>query len=172
MNRKAVYPGTFDPITYGHIDIIKRAAKIFDELIVAVAENASKNPLLSTVERMELLKQAVRGMKNVKVESFNELMVDYVQSRKIKVVVRGLRMISDFEYEFQMALTNRRLNENIEVIFMMPNQSYSFLSSKLIKEVAVLGAKLSEFLPPFVEKKLKEKFKKQAKISKKSKKAL
>jgi len=172
LNRKAVYPGTFDPITYGHIDIIKRAAKIFDELIVAVAENASKNPLLSTVERMELLKQAVRGMKNVKVESFNELMVDYVQSRKIKVVVRGLRMISDFEYEFQMALTNRRLNENIEVIFMMPNQSYSFLSSKLIKEVAVLGAKLSEFLPPFVEKKLKEKFKKQAKISKKSKKAL
>ncbi|MCK4993969.1 MAG: pantetheine-phosphate adenylyltransferase [Candidatus Omnitrophica bacterium] len=168
MNRRAVYPGTFDPITYGHIDIIKRAAKIFDELIIGVADNAMKNPLLSTVERVDLLKRAVRGMKNVKVESFNELMVDYVQSKKITVVVRGLRMISDFEYEFQMALTNRRLNKDIEVIFMMPNQSYSFLSSKLIKEVAVLGADLSEFLPLFVEKKLKEKFKKQLKIIKKS----
>lgn len=169
MNRRAVYPGTFDPITYGHIDIIKRAARIFDELIVAVADNSIKNPLLSTEERVDLVKQSVRGMNNVKVESFSELMVDYVQSRKINVVVRGLRMVSDFEYEFQMALTNRRLNKDIEVIFMMPNQSYSFLSSKLIKEVAVLGAKLSEFIPPFVEKKIKAKFKKQSKMDKKVK---
>ena len=167
MKKKAVYPGTFDPVTYGHIDLIKRAAKIFDEVIVAVADNATKNPLLSTTERVSLLKRAIRGMNNVKVESFSELMVDYVQSRKINVVVRGLRMISDFEYEFQMALTNRKLNKNIEVIFMMPNESYSFLSSKLIKEVAALGAELSEFLPLFVEKKLKEKLKKQLKISKK-----
>ena len=169
MKKRAVYPGTFDPITYGHIDIIKRAAKIFDEVIVAVADNAAKNPLLSTSERLALLKRSVRGIKNVKVESFSELMVDYVSSKKINVVVRGLRMISDFEYEFQMALTNRRLNKDIEVIFMMPNQAYSFLSSKLIKEVAVLGAKLSEFLPPFVEKKIKEKFKKQSRMAKKIK---
>ncbi len=163
MKKRAVYPGTFDPVTYGHIDLIKRAAKIFDEVIVAVADNATKNPLLNTSERVDLLKKAVRRMNNVKVESFSELMVDYVQSRKINVVVRGLRMISDFEYEFQMALTNRKLNKNIEVMFMMPNESYSFLSSKLIKEVAVLGAELSEFLPLFVEKKLKEKLKKQLK---------
>lgn len=172
MKKKAVYPGTFDPVTYGHIDIIKRAAKIFDEVIIAVADNVNKNPLLSTSERVVLLKRAVKGMKNVKVESFSELMVDYVQNKKINVIVRGLRMISDFEYEFQMALTNRRLNKNIEVIFMMPNQSYSFLSSKLIKEVAALGAKLSEFLPSFVEKKLQEKFKQQKKKSKKNKQVL
>jgi len=163
MIKNAVYPGTFDPVTYGHIDLIKRAVKIFDEVIVAVADNAAKKPLLSTSERVDLLKKAVRGMKNVTVESFSELMVDYVQSKKINVVVRGLRMISDFEYEFQMALTNRKLNRNIEVIFMMPNESYSFLSSKLIKEVAVLGAELSEFVPSFVEKKLREKLKKQLK---------
>ena len=172
MKKRAVYPGTFDPVTYGHIDLIKRAVKIFDEVIVAVADNAAKNPLLSTSERVDLLKQAVRGMKNVKVESFSELMVDYVQSKKINVVVRGLRMISDFEYEFQMALTNRKLNSNIEVIFMMPNESYSFLSSKLIKEVAALGAELSEFLPSFVEKKLKEKLKKQLKRARNNKSVL
>ncbi|MFH1094009.1 MAG: pantetheine-phosphate adenylyltransferase [Candidatus Omnitrophota bacterium] len=166
MEKKAVYPGTFDPVTYGHIDLIKRAAKIFDEVIVAVADNDTKNPLLSTSERVDLLKRAVDGMNNVKVESFSELMVDYVQSRKINVVIRGLRMISDFEHEFQMALTNRKLNSNIEVMFMMPNELYSFLSSKLIKEVAALGAKLSEFLPSFVEKKLKEKLKMQLKRSK------
>ncbi len=166
MKKKAVYPGTFDPVTYGHIDLIQRAGKIFDEVIVAVADNAAKKPLLSTSERVELLEKAVRGIKNVTVESFSELMVDYVQSKKINVVVRGLRMISDFEYEFQMALTNRKLNRNIEVIFMMPNESYSFLSSKLIKEVAVLGAELSEFVPSFVEKKLKEKLKKQLERSK------
>ncbi|MCG2711834.1 MAG: pantetheine-phosphate adenylyltransferase [Candidatus Omnitrophica bacterium] len=167
MKKKAVYPGTFDPVTYGHIDLIKRAVKIFDEVIVAVADNAAKNPLLSTSERVDLLKRAVRGMKNVKVESFSELMVDYVESKKINVVLRGLRMISDFEYEFQMALTNRKLNGNIEVIFMMPNELYSFLSSKLIKEVEVIGAELSQFLPFFVEKKLKDKLKEQLKRSKK-----
>lgn len=166
MKKKAVYPGTFDPVTYGHIDLIKRAAKIFDEVIVAVADNDTKNPLLSTSERVDLLKRAVKGMNKVKVESFSELMVDYVQSRKINVVIRGLRMISDFEYEFQMALTNRKLNSNIEVMFMMPNELYSFLSSKLIKEVAALGAELSEFLPSFVEKKLKERLKRQLKRSK------
>ena len=168
MKKRVVYPGTFDPITYGHIDIIKRAAKISDEIIVAVADNAAKNPLLSIQERVSLLNKAVAKMKNVKVESFSELMVDYVKRKEVHVVVRGLRMISDFEYEFQMALTNRKLNPNIEVIFLMPNQSYSFLSSKLIKEIAVLGADLSEFVPPFVERKLKEKLRSGIKTKGKS----
>lgn len=156
MKQRAVYPGTFDPVTYGHIDIIKRASRIYDEVVVAVAANASKGPLFNAKERVSMLKQATKGLPGVKVDTFDQLMVDYVQSKKINVVIRGLRMISDFEYEFQMALTNRKLNNNIEIIFMMPNESYSFVSSKLIKEVAKLGADLSEFVPDFVEKKLKK----------------
>ncbi|MFH1459301.1 MAG: pantetheine-phosphate adenylyltransferase [Candidatus Omnitrophota bacterium] len=156
MKKRAVYPGTFDPVTYGHIDLIKRAVKIFDEVIVSVVDNTAKNTLFSTKERMEMIKKTTQGFSKVKVESFNQLMVDYVHEKKINVVIRGLRMISDFEYEFQMALTNRKINKNIEVIFMMPNESYSFVSSKLIKEVAALGADLSAFVPKFVEKKLKK----------------
>ncbi len=156
MKKRAVYPGTFDPITFGHIDLIKRASKIFDEVIVAVADNRQKSPLFSRQERVVMLEKAVRNIKNVKVDSFDQLMVDYVESKKINVVIRGLRMISDFEYEFQMALTNRKLNNKIEIIFMMPNELYSFLSSKLIKEISFLGADLSQFVPEFVEKKLKE----------------
>ncbi len=156
LGKQVIYPGTFDPVTYGHLDLIKRASKIFDEVIVAVAENAGKDPLFSLTERVALIKKATQGMKKVKVDCFSGLMVDYARRKKINVVVRGLRMISDFEYEFQMALTNRKLAEDIEIIFMMPNESYSFLSSKLIKEIAALGADLSEFVPPFVEKKLKK----------------
>jgi len=156
LKKRAVYPGTFDPVTYGHIDLVKRAAKIFDEVIIAVTDNPAKKPLLTTQERINLLKTATRGLSKVKVEGFNQLMVDYVQEKNINVIIRGLRMVSDFEYEFQMALTNRKLNKNIEIIFMMPNEAYSFLSSTLIKEVASLGADLSEFVPPFVEKKLKK----------------
>ena len=156
MKRCAVYPGTFDPVTYGHIDLIKRAIKIFDEVIVAVADNTEKAPLFALKEREQMLKEATCDLKRVSVESFNCLMVDYVHSKNTNVVIRGLRMISDFEYEFQMALTNRKLNSDIEIVFMMPNESYSFLSSKLIKEVASLGANLSEFVPSFVEKRLKE----------------
>jgi len=156
VKKRAVYPGTFDPVTYGHIDLIKRAAKIFDEVIVAVADSIAKKPLFSTPERVAMLTRATRDLTNVSIDSFNQLMVDYVHKKNINVVIRGLRMISDFEYEFQMALTNRKLNDNIEIIFMMPNESYSFLSSKLIKEVALLGADLSEFVPGFVEKKLKK----------------
>lgn len=154
--QRAVYPGTFDPVTYGHIDIIKRAAKLYDEVIVAVAANVAKEPLFDVSDRVSMLKQATKNLPNVKIDTFNQLMVDYVQSKNIKVVIRGLRMISDFEYEFQMALTNRKLNKDIEIVFMMPNESYSFVSSKLIKEVARLGADLSEFVPGFVEKKLKK----------------
>lgn len=154
--QRAVYPGTFDPVTYGHIDIIKRAAKLYNEVIVAVAANVAKEPLFDVSDRVSMLKQATKNLPNVKIDTFNQLMVDYVQSKNIKVVIRGLRMISDFEYEFQMALTNRKLNKDIEIVFMMPNESYSFVSSKLIKEVARLGADLSEFVPGFVEKKLKK----------------
>jgi pantetheine-phosphate adenylyltransferase len=156
LKQRAVYPGTFDPVTYGHIDIIKRAAKLYDQVIVAVAVNSSKETLFDVSERVAMLKQATKGLPQVEVDSFDQLMVDYVQSKKINVVIRGLRMISDFEYEFQMALTNRKLNKDIEIVFMMPNESYSFVSSKLIKEVARLGANLTEFVPGYVEKKLKK----------------
>ena len=156
MNRRAIYPGTFDPVTYGHLDIINRAAKLFDEIIVAVANNSQKAPLFSLEERIIMLEHITKDLNGVTVDSFDQLMVDYVKQKNVNVVIRGLRMISDFEFEFQMALTNRKLNSNIETIFMMPNESYSFVSSKLIKEVARLGANLSEFVPPIVEEKLKQ----------------
>lgn len=154
---RAVYPGSFDPITYGHIDIIKRAAKVFDEVIVAVAHNLDKRPLFSVRERVEMLKRATHGITNVKIDDFNALAVDYVKKKGINVIIRGIRMISDFEYEFQMALTNRKLNSSIETIFMMPNEAYSYVSSKLIKEAAALGANLKDFVPSFVEKRLLKK---------------
>lgn len=157
----AVYPGSFDPVTYGHIDIIKRAAGIFDEIIVAVAHNAEKEPMFSVKERVAMLKKVTSGMKNVSTDDFNGLVVDYVKKRNIKVIIRGLRMISDFEYEFQMALTNRKLNDSIETIFMMPHESYSYVSSKLIKEAAVLGANLKDFVPSFVEKELLKKIRRK-----------
>lgn len=154
----AVYPGTFDPITYGHIDLIKRAAKIFDKVIVAVAHNPSKGTLFSVEERISMLKEAVKGMKTVVVEDFDGLVVDYVKRSGANVMIRGLRMLSDFEYEFQMALTNRKLRDEIETIFMMPSESYSYISSKLIKEAANLGADLRAFVPAKVQKRLMEKF--------------
>jgi len=157
MNRKVVYPGTFDPITNGHIDIIKRASKLFDTVYVAIAYSAEKQPLFTVPERIELIRKSTKRISNVVVESFPGLVVDYVRKKKSRVVVRGLRMISDFEYEFQMALTNRKLAGDIETIFMMPNESYSYLSSKLIKETALLGADISSFVPDYVEKALKEK---------------
>lgn len=154
QKRRAIYPGTFDPVTYGHIDVIKRAASIFDEVIVAVADNTAKQPLFTLTERMAMLRKVTRSLKGVSVDRCGELLVDYVQRKKTKIVIRGLRMISDFEYEFQMALTNRKLNQDIETIFMMPNESYSFLSSGLIKEIAKLGADVSAFVPPEVAKAL------------------
>jgi pantetheine-phosphate adenylyltransferase len=160
--RKAAYLGTFDPVTYGHIDVIKRASSIFDTLLIGAAEsNVVKNSLFTIEERLDMLRKAVKGIDNVEVESFDELAVDYVEKKKIDVMVRGLRMISDFEYEFQMALTNRKLNKRIETIFMMPNESYSYISSKLIKEAASLGADLSAFVPDFVQEALKKKQKKR-----------
>ncbi|MFH0772580.1 MAG: pantetheine-phosphate adenylyltransferase [Candidatus Omnitrophota bacterium] len=154
MKTKAVYPGTFDPVTYGHIDLIKRALRIFDTVIIAVARNAEKNPLFSAEERVLMLRQATKGMKGVVIEDFNGLVVKYVRSKKTSVMIRGLRMLSDFEYEFQMALTNRKLASDIEMIFMMPSESYSYLSSKLIKEAFALGADVRAFVPDFVQKAL------------------
>lgn len=153
----AVYPGTFDPVTYGHIDIVKRAAKIFDKVIIAVAHNDQKSPLFTAEERVLMLKDAVKPLKNVVVDDFEGLAVDYVKSKGARVMIRGLRMISDFEYEFQMALTNRKLSEGIETIFMMPNESYSYISSKLIKEAASLGADVKKFIPKKVQVLLKKK---------------
>jgi len=159
-SRTAIYPGTFDPVTYGHIDLIKRAAKIFDKVIIAVAHNRSKNALFSVKERVLMLEDAVKEMNNVTVEDFDGLVVDYVKSRGSNVMIRGLRMISDFEYEFQMALTNRKLNGQIETIFMMPHEDYSYVSSRLIKEAASLGADLNNFIPKNVEMALKKRLKK------------
>lgn len=159
MTKIAVYPGSFDPVTYGHLDIIKRALKIFDKVIVAVAHNAGKDSLFSVSERVDMLKRALKGLKAVSVDDFDGLVVDYVKRKKATVVIRGLRMISDFEYEFQMALTNRKLRSDVETIFMMPSEAYSYLSSKLIKEAASLKANLKGFVPSFVEKAVKQKLK-------------
>ncbi len=159
MANIAIYPGTFDPVTYGHLDVIARASKLFDKVFVAVAHSAEKGTLFSAKERVSMMSGAVAGLKNVKVEAFDGLVVDYAVRKSAKVVVRGIRMISDFEYEFQMALTNRKLNVAVETLFLMPSEAYSYLSSKLIKEVARLGADVSKFVPENVEKKLKEKLK-------------
>ena len=156
MSKIAVYPGTFDPVTYGHIDLIKRALQIFPKVIVAVAHNPHKKPLFSVSDRVSMLKKATAGFKRVEVCDFDGLVVNYARKRKAKVLIRGLRMISDFEYEFQMALTNRKLSADIETIFLMPKESYSYLSAKLLKEAASLGAHLRSFVPAFVEKALKE----------------
>jgi len=160
MTRKAIYPGTFDPVTYGHLDIIARASILYDKVFVAVASSREKEPLFTAEERALMLKEETRTFGNVEVEVFNALVVDLAVSKSAKVIIRGLRMISDFEYEFQMALTNRKLNPDIETVFMMPKESYSYLSSRLIKEVACLGADISAFVPQNVENKLREKFKK------------
>ena len=157
MKTRAIYPGTFDPVTYGHIDLIKRARRIFDEVVVAVAHNPGKNPLFTVDERVTLLRQATRSMPGVVVDHFNSLVVDYVRRRRARVVLRGLRMLSDFEYEFQMALTNRKLSDDVERIFMMPSESYAYVSARLLKEAGALGADLSAFVPRFVAAALRRK---------------
>jgi len=155
---RAIYPGTFDPVTFGHIDLIKRALKIFDEVIVAVAHNPDKKPWFSVSERVAFLKRATRTMPGVSVEDFDSLVVDFCRHKQAPVVIRGLRMLSDFEYEFQMALTNRKLSNQVEAIFLMPSESYAYVSARLIKEAAALGADLSAFVPDFVEAALKRKW--------------
>ncbi len=152
VNKLVIYPGTFDPVTYGHIDIIRRARCIFDRIIVAVSKRPSKEALFSLSERINFLKDATKNMPNVKIEPFEGLVVDFVKKKNTNIIIRGIRMISDFEYEFQMALTNRKLASSVETIFMMPSEAYSYLSSKLIKEAAFLGADLSDFVPVVVSK--------------------
>lgn len=161
MCQAALYPGTFDPVTNGHIDLICRAHEIFHEVIVAVAHNPHKKPIFSVAERMAMLKKATAGMDGVTVTHFDGLVVNFARKMKVKVLVRGLRMLSDFEYEFQMALTNRKLASDIETIFLMPHESYSYLSAKLIKEAGSLGADLSNFVPEFVADALQKKLRRK-----------
>ena len=161
MENKAIYPGSFDPITNGHVDIINRGLKIFDKILVAVLENPKKMPLFSTKERIDMIKEVFSDQKKVEVKAFKGLLVEFAKKNEAKIVIRGLRAVSDFEYEFQMALMNRKLNPEIETFFMMPNVSYTFLSSKMVKEIFMLGGCLRGLVPVQVEKKLKEKFKKE-----------
>ena len=155
-----IYPGTFDPVTYGHIDLIQRALGIFDEVIVAVApQGTDKQPLFSTAERIGFLSRATRSLgRRVRVEPFEGLVVDYARRRGATTMVRGLRMLSDFEYEFQMALTNRKLSGKIETIFLMPHEAYAYLSSRLIKEIALHGGDIRAFVPAYVERAVRAKF--------------
>ncbi len=149
--RTVIYPGSFDPLTNGHLDVIQRAAKLFDRVIVAVARNESKVPLFSLEERVSLVAGAVAHLPNVQTDAFGGLLVNYVESQSAQAIVRGLRAVSDFEFEFQLALMNRKLNERIETIFMMPKDTYTFLSSRIVKEIARLGGNVSPFVPPAVE---------------------
>jgi pantetheine-phosphate adenylyltransferase len=154
--RKAIYPGTFDPVTFGHIDLIRRALGIFDRVTVA-HQSTGKNALFTVKERVQLLEKAVAGLKNVEIESFDGLVVEYARRRGAGSMIRGIRMLSDFEYEFQMALTNRKLAEDIDTVFLMPHENYAYLSSRLIKEVAELGGDIRAFAPDFVVKALQKK---------------
>ncbi|AIE59537.1 pantetheine-phosphate adenylyltransferase [Bacillus methanolicus] len=154
----AVCPGSFDPITYGHLDIITRGAKVFDELYVVVLNNSSKTPLFTIEERIHLIKEVTKDIANVKVDFYQGLLVDYAKSVNANAIIRGLRAVSDFEYEMQITSMNRILNENIETFFMMTKNQYSFLSSSIVKEVAKYGGNISELVPSVVENALKEKF--------------
>lgn len=152
-----VYPGTFDPITRGHLDIIERGLRLFDLLIVAVAESHAKAPLFDAKERLGIIRHELKKYKNVKVESFNDLLIDYMKKKKATTILRGLRVISDFEYEFQMALINRKLDPGIETVFMMTAENYAAVSSRFIKEIARLGGDTTAFVTPYVALRLKEK---------------
>ena len=156
--RTAIYPGSFDPLTNGHLDVVQRAAKLFDRVVVAVAKNADKKPLFSFDERLELVKKSIVHLPNVEADAFDGLLVNYVVNQKAQSIVRGLRAVSDFEFEFQLALMNRKLNENVETIFMMPKDTYTFLSSRIVKEIARLGGEVGVFVPQHVQAALRAKF--------------
>ena len=155
--RKALYPGTFDPVTNGHLDIISRASKLVDELIVAVAESPQKTPLFNLEDRLRFMKEGRQGIRNVRVESFSTLLIDYAKSVGAHTIIRGLRAVSDFEYEFQMALMNRTIDPEVETVFMVPGNEYTFLSSRIVKEVAAYGGKVESLVPPIVQQALEQK---------------
>ena len=155
--RKAIYPGTFDPVTYGHLDVIRRGSKIFDELVVAVGHNPLKTPIFTIKERMDMISTNTREIKNTSVDCFEGMLTDYMKEKQTNVILRGIRTVSDFEYEFQRALTNRVLKADIETVFIMTSQEYSFLNSSLIKEAVSLGGDISMFVPSDVGKLLQRK---------------
>ena len=165
MNIRAVYPGTFDPVTNGHIDLIHRSANLFDHLVIGILENADKTPLFTVRERIEMLEEVVREKKNVSVVCFGGLLVDFAQEIGATVIVRGIRAVSDYEYELQMALMNRRLSSRVETVFMMPAETYSYLSSRLVKEISRLGGSVRGLVPRQVERRLVAKFRKIPKSS-------
>lgn len=155
---RAIYPGSFDPLTNGHLDLIERGSKIFEELIVAILRNPEKDPVFTVTERREMLEQMVSSFPNVRVDTFEGLLVDYAMKKNAKAVLRGIRAISDYEYELQMALMNRKLQPQLETVFMMPAEAYSYLSSRLVKEIFRLGGSVRGLVPELVEQKLREKF--------------
>ena len=155
MKTRAVYPGTFDPVTNGHIDLIQRSGELFDQVIVAVLKNTEKNPLFTVAERVEMLADAIEGLKNVSVTTFEGLLVDFAQQSQATVIVRGIRAVSDYEYELQMALMNRRLAPRVETVFLMPAETYSYLSSRLVKEISQLGGSVRGLVPSAVEERLR-----------------
>ena len=154
----AVYPGTFDPITYGHIDVVERAAQLFQRVVILVARNTSKTPLFTDDERIAMIREVFRSNGSIEVDGFDGLLVDYARQRKASVIVRGLRAVSDFEIEFQMALTNRKLSKELETIFLVPREQYSYLNSTIVREIARLGGDVSDFVPPPVRRRLRAKF--------------
>ncbi len=156
-NVVAIYPGSFDPLTNGHVDIIRRGARLFDRIVIAVLINLEKAPLFTVPERVEIAKEAFRGNANVEVDTFDGLLVDYARKRHAGVIVKGLRAVSDFEFEMQMALMNRKLNPDVETVFMMPTEPYTYVSSRLVKEVVALGGSVHGLVPESVEKRLRDK---------------
>jgi pantetheine-phosphate adenylyltransferase len=153
----AIYPGSYDPVTNGHLDLIERGASIFDKLIVGVLRNLEKDPLFPVAERVEMLREVTRNWPNVEVDVFGGLLVDYARQKKARLILRGIRAISDYEYELQMALMNRKLEPQIETVFMLPAEAYSYLSSRLVKEIARLGGPVKGLVPPLVEERLRAK---------------
>ena len=159
MNNKAVYPGTFDPITLGHEDLIRRASRLFDTLIVAIADSGAKRPFFSPAERVEMAREALKNLKNVEVMGFSGLLMQFVQEHGARVVIRGLRAVSDFEYEFQLAGMNRGMYPDVETLFLTPGEQYMFISATIVREISVLGGDVSKFVAPHVAKQLKAKVK-------------
>jgi pantetheine-phosphate adenylyltransferase len=162
VGTRAIYPGSFDPLTNGHIDVIDRSTRLFERVIIAVLTNPQKTGLFSTEERLEIMSEILLPrFKNIEIEAFHGLLVDYARQKKAQTIVRGIRAVADYEYEFQMALMNRRLAPDIETVFMMPSENYSYLSSRLVKEIAELGGFVSGLVPPLVEERLNQKLRKK-----------